>query len=306
MEPLAWVLLGISAPIAVWLLIRRVVVLVFMRTPPPWGGNLKDPRWAPFRFAGWGDDTLTAHLLTTDNVSKDLVLYVHGYGSSLGRAEERCLHLNSLGLNVVGMNLRGHGGCRHRDDWTLLKVMADLEALLKALPEHLETLPDRVWIYGHSVGGFLAIRLGGMPSGWWANRLSGVILESPATSYPMVIERTVHPRLHFTMPWVRWILRREHERLHPDLPVRYATAQVPHFGLPKVPMLILQAAIDKTLGLRHHALLVQHLDTNTTPFESHIIEGHLHTATKDSDARRKLLEDWLSPQIDSGSRGVLV
>ncbi len=302
----AWVLFGISVPIAVWLLFRRIIVRILMRTPEPWDGSLKDPRWAPFRFAGWGRDTLTAHLLTTEESSKDLVLYLHGYGSSLGKAEDRCLHLNTLGMNVVGMNFRGHGGCPHRDDWTLLKVMTDVEALLEAIPKQMGVLPERVWLYGHSVGGFLSIRLGAMPSGWWSKRLSGIVLESPASSYPMVIERAIHPNLRFSMPWVRWILRREHERIHPDLSVRYATAQVPYFGLPKVPILVLQAAIDKTLGLRHHALLVDQLEAHSIPFESYVIEGHSHTTSKDSDARRQLLEKWLSPQINGESRGVLV
>ncbi len=299
LEPLAWMIVGISVPITAWLVVRRVVVKLLLRSPESGDGRLKDPRWAPFRFAGWGGDVLTGHLLAADEEDADLVLYLHGYGSSLRRGESRCQHLSDQGLSVVSMNLRGHGTCGLRDEWTLLKIVADLEAMMAQLPDELNTLPDRVWIYGHSMGGFLAIRLGAHPSGWWADRLTGVMLESPATSYPMAIERSVPKSLHFAMPWVRWVLRHEYEHIHPDLPVRYATAAVPHIGLPTVPILVLQAADDSRLGRKHHDLLAIHLAKHPSPSEVHLIVGHTHTSTKDTEKRKRLVENWLNPS-DAG------
>jgi len=301
-EPLAWMLTGISVPIGSWLVLRRIVLRGYLRSPVPEDGRLIDPRWESFRFAGWGGDTLTAHRLPSEAPTKGLVLYIHGYGSSLRRAEARCRHMNELDLDVVGMNLRGHGGCKLRNEWTLLKLVADLEALLHQLSLELDPLPERVWIYGHSMGGFLALRLGAHPSGWWKPRLAGVIVESPVTSYPLVIERTMPRSLRFTMPWIRWILRREHERIHPDLPVRYATAAIPHMGLPTVPVLGLQASEDRTLGLVHFEQLSEALTEHHTPCELHIIEGHFHTTEKDTDTRKRLVEEWLQPN----QKGVLL
>lgn len=296
LEPVAWLIAGLSVPVFAWLIVRRLVVLLYLRAPNSPDGRLQDPRWAPFRFAGWGGDVLTGHLLAAESDDADLVLYLHGYGSSLGRGESRCLHLSEQGLSVISMNLRGHGGCELRDEWTLLKVVADIEAMMAQLPNELTTLPERVWIYGHSMGGFLAIRLGAHPSGWWAPCLSGVILESPATSYPMAIERSLPKALNFTMPWVRSILRREYEHIHPDLPVRYATAAVPHIGLPEVPMLVLQAAEDSRLGRHHHDLLATHLASHSAPSEVHLIIGHVHTTSQDTEKRKRLVENWLNPQ----------
>ena len=152
------------------------------------------------------------------------------------------------------------------------------------------------------MGGFLALRLGAHPSGWWKSRLAGVIVESPVTSYPLVIERTMPRILRLTMPWVRWILRREHERIHPDLPVRYATAAIPHMGLPSVPVLALQASEDRTLGLVHFDQLSEALTKHHTLCELHVIEGHHHTTEKDTETRKQLIEEWLQ----SDRKGVLL
>lgn len=304
-EPLAWMLAGISTPLGGWLVLRRIVLRAYLRSPAPADGRLIDARWESLRFAGWGGDTLTAYRLPSEAPAKGLVLYIHGYGSSLRNAEARCQHMNELDLDIVGMNLRGHGGCNLRDEWTLLKLVADLEALLQQLSLELEQLPERVWIYGHSMGGFLALRLGAHPSGWWKSRLAGVIVESPITSYPLIIERntsTMHRYLRFIMPWIRWILRREHERIHPDLPVRYATAAIPHIGLPAVPILALQAAEDQRLGQIHFDELSKALTEHQTPYELHVIEGHHHTSEKDTEARKKLVEQWLRPE----QKGVLI
>lgn len=301
-EPLAWILVGISVPLASWLILRRIILRGYLRSPTPDDGRLIDPRWEGFRFSGWGDDTLTAYRLPSEAPTKGLVLYIHGYGSSMRRAESRCRHMNELDLDIVGMNLRGHGGCNLRDEWTLLKLVADLENLLHQLSLDLEKLPQKVWIYGHSMGGFLALRLGAHPSGWWKSRLAGVIVESPVTSYPLVIERSMPRILRFTMPWIRWILRREHERIHPDLPVRYATAAIPHMGLPTAPVLALQAAEDRRLGLIHFDELSKALTQHQTPCELHVIEGHVHTSDKDTEVRKKLVEKWLR----SKNKGVLI
>jgi pimeloyl-ACP methyl ester carboxylesterase len=295
-KPFAWVLVGISIPLASWLILRRIVIQLLLRSPASSGGQLINPRWKSLSFEGWGGESLTAYRLPSEKPTTGLILYIHGYGSSLRYSEERCQHLNDLGIDIVGMNLRGHGGCKLRDEWTLLKLVADLEGMLNQLSFEFEKLPERIWIYGHSMGGFLALRLGAHPSGWWESRLTGVMLESPITSYPLIIERNTsskHRYLRILMPWIRWILRREHERIHPDLPVRYATAAIPHMGLPRVPLLVLQAAEDQRLGMIHFDNLSKALIHHQTPYELHVIEGHYHTSGKDTVARKKLVEKWL-------------
>ena len=94
-------------------------------------------------------------------------------------------------------------------------------------------------------------------------------------------------------PWVRHVLRREYERIHPDLPVRYATSELPYWGIPKVPILVVQAEDDETLGSTHFELLLEHFDNDEVDCEIHTIENMPHTSHVDRPERAKIVEDWL-------------
>ena len=60
-----------------------------------------------------------------------------------------------MGFNVVSLDQRGFGEQKGRVDWTILKVLADIEGLLEEVPKELGFIPEKFWIYGHSMGGFL-------------------------------------------------------------------------------------------------------------------------------------------------------
>ena len=80
---------------------------------------------------------MKAHYLKSEIESEDTILYLHGYNSSLGNGESRCQHINSLGFNVIGLDQRGFGIQKGRHEWTILKVVADIEMLLEETPNVL-------------------------------------------------------------------------------------------------------------------------------------------------------------------------
>ncbi len=288
---LAWVLLGSSIPIAAWLFLRwRIYSSVFI-TPPRTITKLVDKRWKTFFFNGWGNEKLKGYFLKSEIPSRDTILYLHGYNSSLGRGESRCLHMNKLGLNVVSLDQRGFGEQKGKYEWTILKVIADIESLLDKVPEILGHTPDKLWIYGHSMGGFLTIRLSSHSSGWWKEKLNGVILESPATSFPLIIEQKLPGRAVMANPWVRHILRREYQRIHPDLNVGYSNAQIPFWGIPNTPILVIQAEFDETLGHEHFDLLKEHFNDLA---DIYVLPDMPHTSKVDTIERKKILENWIS------------
>ena len=100
-KPFAWVLVGISIPLASWLILRRIVIQLLLRSPASSGGQLINPRWKSLSFEGWGGESLTAYRLPSEKPTTGLILYIHGYGSSLRYSEERCQHLNDLGIDIV-------------------------------------------------------------------------------------------------------------------------------------------------------------------------------------------------------------
>jgi pimeloyl-ACP methyl ester carboxylesterase len=305
---LAWVIFGTSIPLAAWLSLRFIMLQKVLTVPRNhWTYNSEFQveeklTWDLFQFKGWGGDTVTGKHLQVDNEANNLLVYLHGYGSDISSCESRIKHISKMGVDVVGMNMRGHGNCELRYDWTLLKAVADVEALLGAVIKRYENPPKRVWIYGHSAGGFVGLRLASHPSGWWAENLKGIILESPATSFPLIIESITPPFLRPVRGWIRQILRREFERIHPDLGIRYANSAVPYFGMPEVPMLVLQANTDSRLGLKHYELLMKHIDPELSTV--HLLEELEHSSTKDNVIRQKNLEKWLKPQLQNNGEAL--
>jgi len=276
---------------AVYLRFESKILTAFFKPHPTFGAEISDPDWRMIEFIGWGGSEPMGYFLPAKGDSKGLILYMHGYSSSIGWAEKRILHLRDQGFDVAGIDMRGHGRCDLTRDWTLLKVAADTEAFLDSILAEYEQQPS-VHFYGHSMGGFLAMRLSSKKSGWWADHLKSVILESPAASIPMLVKMKVGVLWKPTRLQIRRIIRKEAKRIHPDLPLRFMDAKVPQIGMPNMPVLTLQSKVDETLGRSHYKLLKKHLKKNREN-KFHLISDLKHSTDFDSTTRRELLENWL-------------
>ena len=289
-----WVIIGITIPCLAYSVVYWVVYrLVFVTSKPPRDGPM-ELAWSSFNFRGWGNEKFEGFFLESKIGNRDLVVYLHGYGSSLARGETRAGQFNDLGMNVISLDQRGFGTQGRRKDWTVLKAVTDVEGLLDHAPKVLGFKPKRLWIYGHSLGGFITLRLASHPSGWWKDSLRGIMLESPVASMPLLIEKKLPGRAALATHWVRHILRMEHERIHPDLGIRYSNAELPYSGIPIVPVLVLQSKNDSTLG-NHHFLLIKE-------YISHISEIHIldmpHTSLVDVEERRHIVAEWMIKQSE--------
>ena len=288
---LFWTLTIFISLNAAYLGFEAKVLAAFFKAQPKIGADISNPDWRMIEFTGWGGSEPMGYFLPAKGESKGLILYMHGYSSSIARAENRILHLRDQGFDVAGIDMRGHGRCDLGRDWTLLKVVADIEAFLDCIISEYQKTPN-VHFYGHSLGGFLAMRLSSNKSGWWAKRLDSVILESPAASIPMLVKLRVGRFWRPGRYLIRRILRKEMMRIHPDLSLRFDEAKVPHIGVPNIPVLMLQSKVDDTLGRTHYNLVKKHLKGNISN-EFHLISDLEHTTELDSNTRKELLEVWL-------------
>lgn len=277
---------------ATYLGFETKVIAAFFKSHPKSGRNVSNPNWRIIEFNGWGGSELKGYFIPAKDDSKGLILYMHGYSSSLGRTEERILHLRDQGFDIAAIEMRGHGKCELNRDWTLLKVATDNEAFLDRILAEYKEKPA-VHFYGHSMGGFLAMRLSAQKSGWWADNLNSVILESPVASIPMLVKAWAGSLWDPSSFLIRRIIRKEAERIHPDLPIRFMDAEVPHIGVPNIPVLTLQSKDDSALGRSHYNLVKKHLKGNSEN-KFHLVSDLAHTTTLDSTTRKELVEDWLN------------
>jgi dipeptidyl aminopeptidase/acylaminoacyl peptidase len=113
------------------------------------------------------------------------VLYLHGARWNLNGSVFRMSRWVDLGFNVLAVDYRGFGKSTEllpSEETAYEDARAALEELKRREPD-----PARRFIYGHSLGGALAIYLAAGPLKESQNEVGGIIIESTFTSIPAVV-----------------------------------------------------------------------------------------------------------------------
>lgn len=216
-----------------------------------------------------------------------LIFYIHGWSSNSSRSLNRCKGIT--GYHILAMDLRGHGHAPDDPEFTAQKCAEDANALLNSIPrENISSIS----IHGHSLGSFIAIRLQSKFEGWWRNEIECLILESPMTNYNLILREYTPGALFILRPLIlRWMMA-AWRKIHPNLPVRSSEdIKIPGWGRPEFPTLLIQAANDERLGMKHHELLSQHL--NHIEHENHVMEGLRHSGDSIHEERTILMKEYL-------------
>ena len=113
------------------------------------------------------------------------VLYLHGARWNLNGSVFRMSRWADLGFNVLAVDYRGFGKSTEllpSEETAYEDARVAFEELKRRQPD-----PSRRFIYGHSLGGALAIDLAAGPLRNADNEVGGIIIESTFTSIPAVL-----------------------------------------------------------------------------------------------------------------------
>ena len=260
----------------------------------------KIPPKASIEGNGWTRTDLKTRGYTVANYYKlqekpaKLVFLLHGWHSSSLAMKERAEHLYNLGYHVWLMEMPGHGQSEKHHFWTAGWVSLHANT---AIRKALEMTNNKTCLYyGHSLGGFVGIKL----SSWDQTKelIDSVILESPMTKYTIIIR---------DMPIVRQlpkpILRVLEEIIcalfwltHLNLgPISMKDVDVPNWGLPSQPTLIVQAETDNRLGRDHYDALVHELEQQEeSDYVAHLISSLTHSGARENPDRENHIVSWLA------------
>jgi uncharacterized protein len=198
---------------ASWYLWAKQRELIFLpsrdvqRTP----GDLQlryEEVWLP--VAGSNLVSLNGWWLQSDDAAAPALLYLHGNDLNIAGNIEHVVPLRRMGFSVLLVDYRGYGksGGGFPSE---SQVYEDAEIAWNFLIRDLHADPGRTFIYGHSLGGAVAIELGRRHP-----EAAGLILESTFTSIPDMAN------LSYWMFPADWLLNQRFD----------ARAKIPHLRLP--------------------------------------------------------------------------
>ena len=116
------------------------------------------------------------------------VLYLHGARWNMNGSVFRIARWHELGFNVLAVDYRGFGKSTDllpSEESATEDTRLAFEELKRRQPE-----PSRRYLYGHSLGGALAIDLAARELKENPNAVAGVVIESTFTSIPDVVRGT--------------------------------------------------------------------------------------------------------------------
>jgi len=161
-----------------------------------------------------------------------VLLYLHGNGGNIGTNLEHAVRMRNLGASVLIIDYRGYGRSTGRFP-SESRVYEDAETAWQYLVRERNISPRDIMIYGHSLGGAIAIELASHHA-----EAAGLIAESTFTS---IIDMARNEHAYSWLPV--------------DLLVRQKFASIAKVPLIKMPILFIHGTGDEIAPYRMSELL---------------------------------------------------
>lgn len=257
------------------------------------------------QIKGWKDHTRIVkgynihYHLYHGRKDKPLIVFLHGWRSSSGRMKNRIQQFVNLDWSICAIDLPNHGSSDAVKKWSAEFSSTCIIEILNGLD--YSNTNQKLIIYGHSIGGFIALRLCKRMMEWEKTvNLQALILESPMTKYsyilqrayralkvPQVLRSLMDRRIFFTVNRLTTISS-DFSSIH--------DADIPRWGMPTCSLMILQAGTDTQLGRSHYEDFLFELTASSTEFESHLIDSLSHSGGDQNQERSILIERFLKKQ----------
>ncbi len=240
----------------------------------------------------------------TQKQPSPLLILVHGWRASTSSVSDRGQWFVDRGWHVVMVELPSHGSSDDLPLWTAYGSMQAVQVACAKIEDfYTEGTITGVTYYGHSMGGFIGLRLASDEGLKIAGKtLSSMILESPMTMYSPILT-DISTRLKIPSVIRSKYMKRLIGRVNTAIQWEQTFTSVDEFdmplwGLPKIPMLCVQAAHDKRLGMEHYDRLNNCYQSEElkTMLTSTRLETLTHSGAPINEERNQTIADWLLTQ----------
>ncbi|MCH1527339.1 MAG: lysophospholipase [Candidatus Poseidoniaceae archaeon] len=275
--------------ITILILVHQILLRLIFRGPTKRSLPFSNKDWDIINLDNNGVDVY-GYVNYQPNKS-DMVVFVHGWQSSSEKFTERIQLFRNKGLHTLAHDMRGHGMAPDTPEWTAGKVIQDLKILLESVDQ---SKINKVHFFGHSLGAFICIGMHNTRhQGWWKDSYGTLMLESPMVAYsPIMKELTSNIPFMFPL-FKRWAMK-GFNKIHPEIGnIEWSDIDIPSWGVPKAPILLLQAENDSRLGRYHYDLLLDQ-DIEVYP---HLLTSLTHSKNRVNEERDALILEWIDNKI---------
>jgi uncharacterized protein len=156
-------------------------------TPAKYGIPFQDI-WLPIKTSTGQTEQIHGWWIPALGKSVGTLLYLHGNGINIGANVEHALRFHQLGFSVLLIDYRGYGRSVSVFP-SEASVYADAQRAWNYLVQERRIPPAQIYIYGHSLGGAIAIELATRQP-----QAAAVIVESSFTSIRALTDLKGWPR----------------------------------------------------------------------------------------------------------------
>ena len=205
--------------------------------------------------------------------TKGTILFLHGNGENISSHIRLVWWLPRSGYNVFMPDYRGYGFSEGVPD--LEGVHRDVQAAMEVLFRRKDVNQDKLVLYGHSLGGAIAIT--SLADSIYRERFKALIVESAFTRY-RTVAREALGRFWLTWPLqypLSWTIRDDYAPID----------AIPRIS--PIPVLLVNGNADPVVAPHHSKDL---FDAARQPKEFWQFEANTHAVFETKDRREKLLK----------------
>jgi len=208
--------------------------------------------------------------------AKGTVLFLHGNAENISTHFRNVAWLPAEGFNVLALDYRGYGASEGTP--SVAGVQLDIDAAMRALLARPDVNPDRIVVFGQSLGGALAIAY--VARSAYRAHIRAVVADSAFSDYRRIVRQKL-AGTWFTWP-LQWL---------PYLTVdnTYSPAASVRAVSP-IPLLLIHGDQDAVVPYSHSQEL---FELAADPKELWIVPGAGHTLALANDSVRKRLVEYL-------------
>lgn len=217
---------------------------------------------------------LFAWFLPARGKARGSVLFLHGNGQNISTQFANVAWMPAAGFNVLALDYRGYGGSQGEP--SLPGVLLDIDAAMRALLLRPDVDPERIVIFGQSLGGALAIHY--LAHCRYRDRVRALVVDSAFSDYERIGREKLAAAV-ITWPFQWFASLAIDNRYSPEASVALISP---------IPLLFIHGDADTIVPLHHSRRLYE---LAGYPKDLWVVPGAGHIqAMKDRDVRRRLAQ----------------